>query len=317
MQKPLPRYVNDFLEYCEVEKGLTTTTTKNYFRFLNKFFSWLEYAKLSYLTPDALTEDHIYKYRVWLSRLPNSTRKITPGLNVSTQTRYLIALRVFIAYFHEKNISCLPTEKIKLPKARDDHRIKFLELGDLAKLLDSIDASTLPGARDRAMLETLFSTGMRVAEMVSLDKKQFNSISDKTDFELGIVGKGGYQRTVYFSERALASLKEYLTRRQDDDPALFIRFGGPKNASGRLTTRGAELTVRKYALKAGIPVLASPHTLRHTFATDLLNQGVDLRTVQEFLGHRNISTTQIYTHVTNKRLRDIHRKFHGGNQLDT
>lgn len=312
MIKTIHQYLNDFLDYCEVEKGLTPNTVKNYSQFLKKFFNWLSQSKLSYLTPDALTENHIWKYRMWLSRLPNGVHKASKGLTISTQTRYLIALRTFLAYFHEKNIQSLPTEKVKLPKERRERQVKFLTLEQLESLLSSPNCKTTAGLRDRAILETFFSTGLRVAELTALDKKHLSGSIGKNSFEMSIIGKGNYPRTVYFSNRALHWIQEYLKRRQDNDSALFIRFRGPDNESLRLTTRTVELIVQKYTKKSGIPLLATPHTLRHSFATDLLNQGVDLRTVQEFLGHRNIATTQIYTHVTSKRLREIHKKFHGG-----
>ena len=308
--EPLPRHLNNFLEYCEVEKGLTPLTAKNYARFLKRFFSWLEKENFSFLTPGELSENHITKYRIWISRLPNATRRSASGLSSSTQIRYLIALRSFLAYFHEKGIPCLPTEKIKLPKERKERHVKFLDFEQVQKLISIADMTTPAGLRDRAILEGLFSTGLRVAELAALDKKQFGMISKKKDFEISIIGKGGYPRTVYFSENSFAALKAYLTIRADDDPALFIRYGGPKHAPLRLTTYAIETIVKKYAMRAGLPFLATPHTLRHSFATDLLNQGVDLRSVQEFLGHRNIATTQVYTHVTNKQLRDIHRKVH-------
>ena len=308
--EPLPRHLNNFLEYCEVEKGLTPLTAKNYARFLKRFFSWLEKENLSSLTPDELSEEHVTKYRIWISRLPNATRASASGLSSSTQIRYLIALRSFLSYFHEKGIPCLPTEKIKLPKERKERHVKFLDFEQVQKLVGTAGNTTPAGLRDRAILEGLFSTGLRVAELAALDKKQFDTLSKKKDFEISIVGKGGYPRTVYFSENSFTALKAYLATRGDSDPALFIRYGGPKHARLRLTTYAIETIVKKYAVRAGLPFLATPHTLRHSFATDLLNQGVDLRSVQEFLGHRNIATTQVYTHVTNKQLRDIHRKVH-------
>lgn len=237
------------------------------------------------------------------------------GLNTSTQTRYLIALRSFLAFFHEKNIPSLPTEKIKLPKERSERHVKFLELEQIDKLLNAPKTKSIMGVRDRAILEILFSTGLRVQELVSLDRKNLEGAKNKNDFEMSVVGKGNYPRTIYFSERALHWTKKYLSLREDDDSALFVRLKGPESQSLRMTTRSIELLVQKYAKIAGLSILATPHTLRHSFATDLLNQGVDLRTVQEFLGHRNIATTQVYTHVTSKRLREIHRKYHGGKNL--
>lgn len=315
MNKPLSKYLTEFLEYCEIEKGLSPTTAKNYSRFLQGFFNWLDEHNYSHLSPADLTEKHVWQYRLWLSRLPNKVRKNSRLLHASTQSRYLIALRALLGYFHEKNIPSLPTEKVKLPKEHKERQIKFLSLNQIEKLLNMIDVQTVQGLRDRAIIESLFSSGMRVAELISIDKKQMDGSKQHDGHEISIVGKGSYVRTIYFSPRAMVWVRKYLETRADEDPALFIRFKGPHADNLRLTTRAVEEIVQKYARLAGLPVLATPHTLRHSFATDLLNEGVDLRTVQEFLGHKNIATTQVYTHVTNKRLRDIHKKFHGGGKL--
>lgn len=311
-QKTIQQYYIDFLEYIEVERGLSLNTVKNYGRFLVCFIEWLKAQHLAALKPCELTAEHIQKYRMWLSRRPCRTGAISEMLQASTQTRYLIALRMFLVFFHERNIESLPTEKVKLPKERRERLVKFLEVGQVEKLCDTACIGTAVGLRDRAILESLFSTGLRVAELVALDRKQFYGAEEKSDFEISIIGKGGYPRTVYFSERAFYWLKKYLSSRRDDVDPLFIRYKGPGSDSKRLSTHAVEDIVQKYAKKAGLPFLATPHTLRHSFATDLLTQGVDLRSVQEFLGHRNIATTQVYTHVTSKRLREIHRKFHGG-----
>lgn len=311
MQKPIIQYYVDFLEYIEVEKGLSLNTVKNYGRFLSSFLQWLKCQGLDTLIPSRLTAEHIQKYRLWLSRRPNTTSTIACGLSASTQSRYLIALRMLLVFFHERNIESLPTEKVKLPKEHRERLVKFLDAAQVEKLCAAADPRTVAGLRDRAILESLFSTGLRVAELVALDRKQFYGVMDKTDFEISIIGKGGYPRSVYFSASALMWVKKYLASRRDDHDPLFIRFKGPGSDSLRLSTHAVEDIAQKYAKKAGLPFLATPHTLRHSFATDLLTQGVDLRTVQEFLGHRNIATTQVYTHVTSKRLRDIHRKFHG------
>lgn len=312
-QKPIPRYLNDFIEYCEVEKGLSAATGKNYARFLRQFFNWLGKNKLEELMPRELTEDHIWKYRIWLSRTPNRIKKMSPGLHISTQSRYLIALRALLAYFHEKSIHAIPTEKVKLPKYREERQVKFLQLEHLEKLLTSPDVKTPAGMRDRAILETLFSTGLRVAELAGLDRKHLVGAKRGNEFEMSVIGKGNRPRTVYFSARSLYWIKKYLDTRTDKDAALFIRFRGPSDDSLRLNVRGIQLLVQKHARRSGIPVLATPHTLRHSFATDLLNNGVDIRMVQEFLGHRHIATTQVYTHVTSKRLKDIHTQYHSGN----
>src|SRR3989338_1843174 len=181
MQKPLTQHLNDFLEYCEVEKGLSINSVKNYSRFVQKFFGWLAEHRLENLSPEKLTEDHISKYRIWLSRRPNKVRHASPSLHQSTQIRYLIALRSLLAYFHEKNIPTLPTEKIKLPKDRKERLIKFLDVEQLRKFFDAPNTETTAGLRDRALLETLFSTGLRVAELVALDTKQLESALNKND----------------------------------------------------------------------------------------------------------------------------------------
>lgn len=314
-QKTIKDYYLDFLEYIEVEKGLSLNTVKNYGRFLQCFINWLRAFGYPSLKPCELTTGHIQKYRMWLARRPNETKKNNTTLLSSTQCRYLIALRMLLVFFHERNIKSLPTEMVKLPKERRERLVKFLNGVQVERLCEAVNLSSDSGLRDRAILESLFSTGLRVAELVALDRKQFEGASSEPDFELSIIGKGGYPRTVYFSERAFYWLKKYISARRDDEDPLFIRYKGPHVESLRLSTHAVEDIVQKYAKKAGLPFLATPHTLRHSFATDLLTQGVDLRSVQEFLGHRNIATTQVYTHVTSKRLREIHRKFHSGKKL--
>lgn len=314
--KPIIKYLPDFLDYCEIEKGLSLKTQENYNRFLNKFFIWLKEQNLTSLSPDKLNSQHIWRYKVYLSRHIDKIRQ--KPLKKTTQNYYLIALRSLLEFFVEKEITSLSPSKVKLAKDKADKEIKFLKLEQLSRLLNAPDISTIIGLRDKALLESLFSTGLRVAELAALNREQIK-IKDDTDYlEIAVVGKGEKIRTVYFSQRAISSLRSYLTKRQDFDEALFINYkrGAEKNnESRRLTVKSIEDIVKKYVKIAGLPVMATPHTLRHSFATDLLNQGVDLRTVQEFLGHSNIATTQIYTHVTNKQLRDIHRKVHGKDRL--
>jgi len=210
----------------------------------------------------------------------------------------------------------LPADKITLPKdARTEKTVKFLNLEQVEQLLLAPDTKNPIGLRDRAILETLFSTGLRIAELIALNWEQFVNIKNKKDLELGIIGKGSYPRTVYFSERALSWVKRYLETRDNKEKPLFIHYRSRNDAEPRLTARSIERIVKKYAILAGVPIFTTPHTLRHSMATDLLTQGVDLRIIQEFLGHKSILTTQIYTHVTNKRLRDIHRQFHSGKRL--
>jgi len=311
--KPIIKHLPDFLDYCDVEKGLSARTQQNYFHYLQQFVRWLKNNKKENLLPHQLNTEDVWAYRLYLSRYKDNKGQ---PLKKITQNYYLIALRAFLSYFTAKDIISLPADKIALPKAnKSEKTIKFLNLEQIERLLLAPDIKTAQGLRDRAILETFFSTGLRIAELVALNRDQFLNIKNKKEFELSIIGKGGYPRTVYFSERALLWLKKYLETRNDKEKALFINYGGRKSIESRLTARSIERIVKKYAILAGVPVFTTPHTLRHSYATDLLNQGVDLRTIQEFLGHRSILTTQIYTHVTNKRLRDIHRQYHSGKNL--
>lgn len=317
-KKPIIKYLSDYLDYCEIEKGLSVKTQENYGRFLNKFFNWLILSKLESLTPEKLDAKHIWSYKVHLSRHIDPVKK--RPLKKTTQNYYLIALRSLLEYFVEKEITSLSPTKVKLAKDKADKEIKFLKLEQLSRLLEAPDTSTIIGLRDKAILESLFSTGLRVAELAAMSRDQVKIKDGMESLEIAVVGKGEKIRTVYFSKRAIASLRDYLKKRYDLDEALFINYkrGADKNTndkSRRLTVKSIEDIVKKYVKISGLPVMATPHTLRHSFATDLLNQGVDLRTVQEFLGHSNIATTQIYTHVTNKQLSDIHKKIHGKNRF--
>lgn len=305
--KKLSEYLNDFLDWVDVEKGLSSKTQENYARFLKKFFDWLKLNNLENIKPNELSPDQIFKYKVFLSR------KADKSLKKSTQNYYLIALRQFLAFLAEKNIPSLPPEKIKLPKTKAEKTITFLTLDQVEKLLNAPDTSTLVGLRDRAILETLFSTGMRVGEAVNLNREQLKIKPETKDLEISIIGKGQRPRTVYFSERAIFWLRNYLEKRKDKEKALFINYRGKKPGT-RLTIRTLERMVKKYAILTGLPLTTVCHTLRHSFATDLLRKGVDLRIVQEFLGHKNIATTQIYTHVTKPQLKEIHKKYHGLNE---
>lgn len=313
-QRPIINHINDFLEYLDIEKGLANKSQETYGRFLSGFSSWLIANHFKDILPHELTEDHIRKYRVSLSQTFN--KNTSEPLKKSTQNYYLIALRNFLNYFADRDIIALPAEKIKLIKERSERAIKFLNLDQIEKLLLAPDIKTKAGLRDRSLLETFFSTGLRIAELVALNREQIKIKPNTKDLEISVVGKGGHIRTVYFSERTIGALRKYLELRKDKEKALFISYKGSKNQIGaRLSARSIEEMVKKYALMAGCPITTTPHVLRHSFATDLLNKGVDIRTVQEFLGHRSIATTQIYTHVTNKRLRDIHRQFHSGKEL--
>ena len=310
---PIIKTIPDFLDYCEIEKGLSNNTQRNYKRYLNKFVLWLKMAKKENLKPYELTPEDIWNYRLYLSRFQDKKGK---PLKKVTQNYYLIALRALLSYYTDKDIVSIPADKVKLPKdAKKEKTIKFLNLEQIEKLLLSPNTKTKIGLRDRTILESFFSTGLRIAELVALNKEQFSNIKNKKDLELSIVGKGDNPRTVYFSERALNWVKKYLEINKDEEKALFVHYRSRKGVDNRLTARSIERIIKKYAILAGVPVFTTPHTIRHSYATDLLNQGVDLRTIQEFLGHKSIVTTQIYTHVTNKRLRDIHRQFHSGRRL--
>ncbi|MEK7159679.1 MAG: tyrosine-type recombinase/integrase [Patescibacteria group bacterium] len=305
---PIAKHINNFLDYLDVEKGLSKKTQENYSRFIKRFTDWLEQKKLTKLTPADITADLVSKYRLFLSRQTLSQQTKTE-LAKSTQNYYLIALRSMLSYFSEKEITSLAPDKIKLAKRPKNQSVHFLNVDNVRKLFDSVDVTNTSGLRDRAILEAIFSTGSRVSELTKLNREQLNFKNIKEVFELKITGKGNKTRTIYFSPRALEWLKKYLDSRIDLDPALFINFGN-NDDSKRLTPRSIERIIKKYVKIAGLPIETTPHTLRHSFATDLLSRGVDLRLVQEFLGHESISTTQIYTHVTNKKLKDVFSKFH-------
>jgi site-specific recombinase XerD len=312
-QKPIPCHLSDFLDWLEIEKGLSSKSQENYSRFLKKFFDWLKINNLDNLKPHELTPRHIWKYRVFLSRQYISKTK--KSLKKTTQNYYLIALRSLLNYFADRDILSLPADKIKLAKDKGERQVRFLNLEQLEKLFSAPDTSKIQGLRDRAILEALFSTGMRIAELASLNRDQIKIKPGMEELELSIIGKGERIRTVYFSKRALFWLKKYLATRNDTEKALFINYRRKKNAPRRLTPRSIEKNIKRYVIMTGLPLTTTPHVLRHSFATDLLSQGVDLRTLQEFLGHKSILATQIYAHVTSKRLREIHRKFHSGKKI--
>jgi site-specific recombinase XerD len=312
--KPIIEHIPDFLDYLEIERGLSDNTQKNYSRYLTKFSTWLSSTNNENLLPHELDSESVSRYRLYLAR--HIDPKTNKSLSKLTQNYYLIALRALLSYFTEKDIQSIASDKIKLPKDAKEKKIKFLTLEQVEKLLTAPNGDTPQQLRDRAILESLFSTGLRIAELVALNKEQFNNIKNKDDLEIAIIGKGNHPRVVFFSKRALKCIDKYLNTRDDSDKALFINYRSTKSEDRRLTVRSIERIVKKYVLEANIPFFTTPHTLRHTMATDLLNQGVDLRTIQEFLGHQNIATTQVYTHVTNKRLRDVHKKYHSLNDLE-
>lgn len=303
-----------YLEYLEIEKNRSPKTMENYGRYLDRFF---QFAKIS--SPADITEDLIRQYRLYLNRLPSFAKSMESKqqpLKKVTQNYHIIALRNFLKYLAKRDIKSVPAEKIELGK-QEDREVTFLEPNELERLLKSPEGNNLDTLRDRAVLGTLFSTGMRVSELCSLDRDKIDTIQG----ELSIRGKGSKIRVVFLSDRAKEDINRYLDKRSDIDEALFIRipkfsakggsaYGG-KNSDLRLTPRSIQRIVEKYATKAGIVGKnVSPHSLRHTMATDLLRNGADIRSVQSILGHSSITTTQIYTHVTDKRLREVHERFH-------
>ncbi len=310
---PLPKQVLPFLEYCEIEKGLSNNTQRNYEQYLKLFTGWLQKSEQSSLLPHELTAKHIWDYRLYLAR----TYKTPSGeyLGKKSQNYYLIALRSFLNYLADRDIETLPSSKIKLAKQKEDRIVSFLEVSDVEKMLAVPDVSTPAGLRDRTIMELFFSSGMRISELVSLNAGQFTFLGDKSrtrTYELSILGKGKYVRTIFISPRAALWLRTYLAVRRDAFEPLFINLRSRDENAKRLTARSIQMMISRSAMLAGLSKRVTPHTLRHSYATDLLSHGADLRSVQELLGHKNVATTQIYTHVTNKRLRDIHEKFHWG-----
>jgi len=263
-----------------------------------------------------LTAKHVWDYRLYLAR----TYKSPTGeyLGKKSQNYYLIALRALLNYLAEQDIESLPSSKVNLAKQKSEEAISFLEVPDVEKMLQIPDLKTPGGLRDRAIMELFFSSGMRISELLSLNVDQLSFLNDKSTsrtYELSIVGKGKHIRTIFISPRAAEWLRQYLKARRDVYKPLFINFRSKDEDNNRLSPRSVQSMISRCAMLAGISKKVTPHTLRHSYATDLLSHGADLRSVQELLGHKNVATTQIYTHVTNKRLRDIHEKFHGGSDL--
>lgn len=317
-QKPIVEYVLPFLDYCEIEKGLSNNTQRNYKQYLQLFVRWLRETDNASLTPANLVAEHIWDYRLYLAR----TYTTPSGANLAkkSQNYYLIALRALLAFFAERDIESLPSSKVKLAKQKNEETISFLDLHDVEKMLVVPDLSTQSGLRDRAIMELFFSSGMRISELVALNADQLSFLRDKAKnrtYELSIVGKGKHVRTIFISPRSAEWLRKYLASRQDVDKPLFLNHRSKNAEDRRLSPRYIQLMISRFARLAGLSKKVTPHTLRHSYATDLLSHGADLRSVQELLGHKNVSTTQVYTHVTNKRLRDIHEKFHGGKDAST
>jgi len=276
-----------FLEHLEVEKGRSLKTVENYDRYIKRF---LEFAKIS--SPSRIDDELVRKYRLFLNREEKSNGE---NLDRKTQNYYLIALRVFLKYLAKRNIASLPAERIELAKT-PQRDLDLITEEELQRLLD-VKGGETKDIRNKAILELLFSTGLRVSELCALNRDSFGEAKNG---EISIRGKGGKIRVVFISESAKQAVKNYLDKRGDTEEALFF-----------ITPRSVERMIKQRAIEAGISKKVTPHIIRHCFATDLLSNGADIRSVQALLGHSNIATTQIYTHVTDKQLRDVHKNFHG------
>lgn len=307
---PVKDAIQQFLDYCELDRNLSQKTIRMYSYYLEFFNTWLaNNFKDITINIELLTDAHVRRFRLFLAQQYKNPYK--GMLKRQSQNYFLIALRSLLRYLVREEVDVLSPDKILLGKVRD-REIKFLSPQDLEKLCQAPNIKTQTGLRDKAIIEVLFSTGLRVAELASLDRDRINL--DTREFN--VIGKGGRARVVFLSKRAALWLGNYLKKRKDEAPAVFIRYKGKKVKTlqdMRLSPRHVERVIEKYRRTAGITTKITPHVLRHSFATDLLMHGADIRSVQEMLGHKNIATTQIYTHVTNPHLRDIHDKFHSGN----
>lgn len=298
-------YLADFLDYMEVERGRSLKTIENYSLYLNRFYEFAGDIKVSKIDISTVS-----KWRQWLNRYKGEDGR---EISKTTQNYHLIALRSFLKYLARRDINTLAPEKIELANSKRP-QVSFLTAEEVVALFSAADTSTQAGLRDRAILELLFSTGLRVSELVNLNRDSINL--DKGEFS--VRGKGQKDRPVYMSDSAKAAVLAYLKSRKDESDPLFVQTSKSKNPDelNRLTPRTIQRIVETYRVKAGITKHVTPHTLRHSFATDLLGNGADLRSVQTMLGHANISTTQIYTHVTDPQLKEVHKQFHSGNEVD-
>ncbi len=303
--------ITDFLEYLEIHKGCSPLTIREYRHYLQRFHNWL--TENSPVTkPEEINLELIRKYRLFLAHLRS---RCGLPLERVTQSYHIVALRAFLRYLMvQRDIATLSPDKVELPK-QGSRSPAFLNPDQIERLLNSPQISNIIGLRDRTILETLFSTGLRVSELVNLNRDQV----DLERKEFGVKGKGNKLRVVFLSDTAAQWIERYLCSRQDNFKPLFIRHSGKVDAQKngekmRLTARSIQNIVSKYAKRSGLPIEATPHTLRHSFATDLLISGADIRSVQEMLGHESIRTTQVYTHVTNRHLKEVHKAFHSRNR---
>lgn len=318
MRSQLEKLKTEFLEYLEIEKNRSLLTIRNYDLYLSRFLNFAKRRGTN--SPEKIDLDLVRNFRLWLNRQKDRKGQT---LKLITQNYHVIAIRSFLKYLAKRDIKTLTAEKLELGRT-PQRQVEFLESDDLEKLLkapaSTRNASSMRGGpkqqendlislRDQAILEVLFSTGLRVAELSSLKKTQVNLKKD----EFAVRGKGQKLRIVFLSESAREALKKYLHKRTDNSPPLFTRHNHETSLEDNkpLTPRSVQRLIKKYALMTGISTHITPHTMRHTMATDLLANGADLRSVQEILGHSSITTTQIYTHITNRRLKEVYRKYHG------
>lgn len=300
--------IESFLEYLEIEKNSSKLTIRNYRHYLRRFADFTSKLNPPLADTEKIDGEIIRSYRLFLSRISDS-KNLT--LKKITQNYHLIAVRALLRYLIKTDRPTLNPEKVDLGKA-ESRSLKFLNAEQVSRLMNMPQISTPQGMRDKALLELLFSTGLRVSELINLNRDSVNI--ERREF--GVIGKGGRTRVVFISDSAADWLNRYLKERKDTFSPLFIRYAGKKadptnnGYKFRLTARSVQRIVEKYVKKARLPIKITPHGLRHSFATDLLSNGADLRAIQEMLGHKNISTTQIYTHVTNPQLKEIHKKFH-------
>ena len=294
--------VNDYIEYVEVERGRSSKTAENYALYLARFIEFSNDTKI-----EKITTDLIRKYRLWLNRYKNENDE---SLSIITQSYHLIALRGFLSYMSKREMESLSPDKIELPKI-SRKQVTFLSNEEIGRILDVIPTDSTPSQRDKALIGLLFSSGLRVSELVSLDKDHINTKRR----EFMVRGKGNKDRPIYISKHAAEQLDNYLSARKDALPPLFISYSKNVMSSNdgnyrRLTPRSVQRMISKYAKLAGITKNVSPHTMRHSYATNLLMNGADIRSVQSLLGHSNISTTQIYTHITDYHLKEVYERYH-------
>ncbi len=305
MASDIEKTKREFLEHIEIEKGNSLKTVTNYDHYLTQFF---DFAKIK--NPKDISDDSIREFRLFLNRKPGVRVRgqMSSTMKRNTQNYYLIALRVFLKYLMKRGITSLSPDRIELAKIKERH-LDLISVDELGRLLSAPSDDSLKSLRDRAILELFFSTGLRLSELCSLNRDL-----DLSKDEFSIRGKGEKVRVVFLSETAKSAIRAYLKKRADLNEALFIGLSPVKEkeekGESRLTPRSIERIVKHYAIKAGISKKVTPHVIRHSFATDLLQNGADIRSVQMMLGHANIATTQIYTHITDKQLREVHKKFH-------